>query len=85
MLGPVAPRDNRGTSFQSEDFFLFGRLRFLEPGSRPSFARQALGQLRWPAIPAASTTIGTDPIAYGVLASAEKPAFDHSRFATRDW
>ena len=30
------PWDTRGTSIQSEDFFLFGRLRFLEPGSIPA-------------------------------------------------
>ncbi|RKZ05713.1 hypothetical protein DRQ32_12085, partial [bacterium] len=36
MLGLVAPRDNRGTSLQSEDLFLFGRSSFLEPGSIPA-------------------------------------------------
>jgi hypothetical protein len=38
------PWDNRGTSFQSEDFIFIGRLRFLEPGSIPAappfFTRQ---------------------------------------------
>ena len=30
------PWDNRGTNFHSRDFFIFGRLRFLEPGSIPA-------------------------------------------------
>jgi hypothetical protein len=58
------PWDNRGTSFHSGDFFLFARLRFLEPGSIPAastiscvktdtyvagFSFEALGRLGSPA------------------------------------
>ena len=72
-----------GQVFNPNTHFL-GRLRFLEPGSRASFDRQALGQLCWPAISAVSTAITTDLIAYSVPENAEHPAFDEPRLATRD-
>jgi hypothetical protein len=33
---PWVPWDNHGTSVYESDFFDFGRLRFLEPGSIPA-------------------------------------------------